>query len=70
MGRRVMVFFSVNARVPVPAGIKWPTMTFSFRPLKKSCFPLTAASFKTLVVSWKEAAEIKDFVCRDARVIP
>ena len=45
-------------------------MTFSFKPRKKSCLPLTAASFNTFVVSWKEAAEMNDLVCNEARVIP
>ena len=61
---------SLYSRRPVPAGILCPTITFSFNPSRVSSFPLTAASFKTLVVSWKEAAEIKDLVCREARVIP
>ena len=55
---------------PVPAGILCPTITFSLSPSRLSTFPLTAASFRTLVVSWKEAAEINDLVCNEARVIP
>ena len=31
---------------------------FSLRPRRKSVFPSTAAWVKTLVVSWKEAAEM------------
>ena len=41
---------------PVPAGTNLPTITFSFKPFKGSTFPLIAASVKTLVVSWNEAA--------------
>ena len=55
---------------PVPAGISLPTITFSFKPSKLSVFPFIAASVKTLVVSWKDAAEINEFVCKDAFVIP
>ena len=54
----------------VPHGISLPTTTFSFKPLKKSFFPFTAASVKTLVVSWKEAADINESVTSDALVIP
>ena len=55
---------------PVPAGTNLPTITFSFRPSRLSIFPFIEASVKTLVVSWKEAAEIKEFVCSEAFVIP
>jgi glycerol kinase len=33
-------------------------MIFSFKPLKVSVLELIAASVKTFVVSWKDAAEI------------
>ena len=55
---------------PVPAGIKRPMITFSFNPLNKSFLPSTAASVKILVVSWKDAADIKLSVFKDAFVIP
>ena len=55
---------------PVPAGISRPTITFSFNPLSLSTLPLIAASVSTLVVSWNDAAEINEFVCSDALVIP
>lgn len=42
---------------PVPAGIKCPTKTFSFNPNKSSCFAFIAASVKTFVVSWNDAAD-------------
>ena len=35
-----------------------------------SIFPLIDASVKTLVVSWKDAAEINELVCNEALVIP
>ena len=44
---------------PVPAGMRRPTMTFSLRPSSVSILPCTAASVRTRVVSWKEAAEMK-----------
>ena len=53
-------FLSLWKSNPVPAGISLPTITFSFNPFKLSLAPLTAASVKTLVVSWKEAADIND----------
>ena len=56
--------------LPVPAGTNLPTITFSFRPFSGSTFPLIAASVRTLVVSWNDAAEINDSVCKDALVIP
>ena len=46
--------------MPLPAGIKWPTITFSFKPSSLSTWPLIAASVKTFVVSWKLAADIND----------
>ena len=44
---------------PVPAGMRRPTMTFSFRPSSVSTLPWTAASVRTRVVSWNDAAEMK-----------
>ena len=45
-------------------------ITFSFRPTRWSTLPLIAASVRTFVVSWKEAADMKLEVCNAARVIP
>ena len=45
-------------------------MTFSFRPSSVSTLPLTAASVRTRVVSWKDAAEMKERVCSEALVMP
>ena len=45
-------------------------ITFSLSPSNSSRFPLIAASVKTLVVSWNEAADKKESVSRDAFVIP
>ena len=56
--------------IPVPAGISLPTTTFSFNPLKWSFLPVTAASVRTLVVSWKDAADMNESVAKDALVIP
>ena len=50
----------VDRQPPVPAGISRPTMTFSFRPLRVSTLPSTAASVSTRVVSWNEAAEMNE----------
>ena len=47
-----------------------PMMTFSFRPSRWSTLPLMAASVRTLVVSWKEAADRKLSVAREAYVMP
>ena len=44
-------------------------MTFSFKPLNQSDLPSIAASVRTLVVSWNEAADIKLSVLREALVI-
>src|SRR5262245_7633768 len=55
---------------PVPAGISRPMMTFSLRPTRRSTLPLMAASVRTLVVSWKDAAEMKLSVDRLAFVMP
>ena len=54
---------------PVPAGIRRPTMTFSLRPSSESALPLTAASVRTRVVSWNDAAEMKERVWRLALVL-
>ena len=56
--------------MPVPAGIRRPTMTFSFRPRSSSRLPMMAASVSTRVVSWKEAAEMKESVDSEALVMP
>ena len=56
--------------IPVPAGISFPIMTFSLRPMRLSILPFTEASVKVLEVSWKEAADRKLSVERDAFVIP
>ena len=45
-------------------------MTFSFKPWSVSTLPLIAASVKTLVVSWKDAAERNESLSRAAFVIP
>src|ERR671926_442094 len=42
--------------MPVPAGISFPMMTFSFRPSRPSDLPSIAASVSTRVVSWNEVA--------------
>ena len=65
--------FSLISRyflIPVPAGICFPMITFSFRPTSGSIFPLIAASVSTFVVSWKDAADRKESDARDALVIP
>src|SRR5699024_276441 len=56
--------------IPVPAGISLPSITFSFSPIKWSSLPFIAASVKTLVVSWNDAADKNESVARDAFVIP
>ena len=50
--------------LPVPAGINLPTITFSFNPFNVSTLPSVAASVNTLVVSWNDAAEINELVCK------
>jgi hypothetical protein len=47
-----------------------PMMTFSFKPRSRSFWPMTAASVRTRVVSWKEAAARKLEVESDAFVTP
>jgi len=61
---------SLSASVPVPAGIFLPIITFSFKPLRVSTLPLTAASVKTLVVSWKLAADNQESVSTEDFEIP
>ena len=45
-------------------------MTFSLRPARRSTLPLMAASVRTFVVSWNDAAEMKLSVESDAFVMP
>ena len=45
-------------------------ITFSFRPLRRSILPSSAASVSTFVVSWKEAAERNESVFSEAFVMP
>ena len=47
-----------------------PMMTFSFRPSSESDLAWIAASVRTRVVSWKEAADSHDSVASDALVMP
>ena len=56
--------------MPVPAGINLPIITFSFKPNNGSILPLIAASVRTRVVSWKDAADKKESVAKAAFVIP
>ena len=55
---------------PVPAGTNLPTITFSFNPSKVSTLPFIEASVKNSCCFLKEAAEINEFVCKEALVIP
>src|SRR3984957_8542030 len=70
VSRIVATLRSLVIAAPVPAGMSRPTMTFSFRPSSVSTLPLTAASVRTRVVSWKDAAEMNERVCRLALVMP
>ena len=45
-------------------------MMFSLRPRRSSFAPRIAASVRTRVVSWNEAAEMNDWVVRLAFVMP
>ena len=54
----------------MPAGIKRPIVTFSFRLRRWSIFPEMDASVRTRVVSWNDAAEMNESVESDAFVIP
>lgn len=55
---------------PVPAGISFPIITFSFNPFNLSSLPSIEARIKTLEVSWKEAADKKESVVRATFEIP
>ena len=55
---------------PSPAGISLPVMTFSFKPVSRSIFPLMDASVKIRAVSWNDAAVRNDLDSRAALVIP
>src|SRR3954449_11848463 len=56
--------------MPVPAGMSLPMMTFSFRPSRESLRAWIAASVRTRVVSWNDAADSHDSVAREAFVMP
>lgn len=45
-------------------------ITFSLRPISGSTLPLIAASVRTRVVSWNDAADKKESVAKEAFVIP
>ncbi len=55
---------------PVAAGISFPMITFSLSPSSRSTLPSMAASVRTFVVSWKDAAERNDSVASEAFVMP
>jgi hypothetical protein len=61
---------SLYLGIPVPAGMRRPINTFSLRPRSSSFLPSSAACVRTLVVSWKDAADRNDSVVSDALVIP
>src|SRR5579863_7075559 len=54
--------------IPVPAGMSFPMMMFSFRPKRWSDLPSMAASVSTRVVSWKEAADSHESVASQTSV--
>src|SRR5216117_3089863 len=56
--------------MPVPAGMRWPMMMFSLSPSRSSFAPRIAASVRTRVVSWNDAAEMNDCVVRLDLVMP
>src|SRR5436190_1530025 len=45
-------------------------ITFSFRPSRRSVLPSRAASVRTLVVSWNDAADRNESVASEAVVMP
>ena len=45
-------------------------MTFSLKPRSSSTLPIVAASVRTRVVSWKDAAEMNESVSSAALVMP
>ena len=55
---------------PVPTGISFPIITFSFNPRNLSSFPSKAALIKTLEVCWKEAADKNDSEFKATSEIP
>ena len=58
----IVSFYNLNlviTSIPVPAGISFPIITFSFKPSSLSLLPLIAASVRALVVSWNDAADKK-----------
>ena len=56
--------------MPVPAGTSLPMMMFSLRPMRPSLLHSIAASVRTRVVSWNEAADSHESVANEAFVIP
>ncbi|MPN40523.1 hypothetical protein SDC9_188061 [bioreactor metagenome] len=64
------VVLSLSKSDPVPAGINLPMITFSFNPFSLSILPLIAASVRTFVVSWNDAADKNESVSTEAFEIP
>src|SRR6185295_19270264 len=60
-------FFSLN---PVPTGISFPMITFSFNPRSLSSLPSKEALINTREVCWKEAADKKDSEAKATSEIP
>ena len=60
----------LRANKPEPAGMSLPIITFSLRPCRRSFLPEMAASVRTRVVSWKDAAARNESVFRLAFVTP
>ena len=70
VGYKLLGKVAIGGEACAGGGMSLPMMTFSYRPTRWSTLPLMAASVRTLVVSWKEAAERKESVAKEALVIP
>ena len=68
MGQSLRLELLVEAAEASTSGMRRPMITFSLRPRSQSLLPSIAASVRTRVVSWKEAAEMKLSVFSEALV--
>src|SRR4051812_22383433 len=70
LGYSFEAFLLFSGLNPVPTGISFPIITFSFNPLNLSSLPSKAALISTLEVCWKEAADKNDSEFKATSEIP
>jgi hypothetical protein len=67
---QALTLMSWYGRKPVPAGMRWPSRTFSLRPMSVVDRARSDASVSTFVDSWNDAPERNESLDSAALVMP